>query len=124
MNKYVDFGVYSLLILLCVVCSYFLPKNIARIYKPFNRNFSTVLRGLAILTVVWAHAGGKDYGIEGIQWVAGIGVCIFLICSGFGLNESFKKSQLKDFWKKRIISVLIPYYIVYIIGGNGVNLKP
>lgn len=34
--------------------------------------------------IVWAHFGAK-VGIGGIQFIAGVGVCLFLICSGYGL---------------------------------------
>ena len=31
--------------------------------------------------------------------LGGIGVAMFLILSGYGLNESFKKNGLDGFWK-------------------------
>jgi len=42
----------------------------------------------------------------------GTGVAIFLILSGYGLNESFKKKRLDYYWKNRIIRVFIPYFIL------------
>lgn len=42
----------------------------------------------------------------------GIGVAIFLILSGYGLNESFKRNGIEGFWKKRFSRVWIPYFIV------------
>lgn len=41
----------------------------------------------------------------------GIGVAIFLILSGYGLNESFKRNGIEGFWKKRFSRVWIPYFI-------------
>lgn len=82
----------------------------------FERTQTGILKGVGILTVLWAHAG-MNYEIGGIQWVAGIGVALFLIFSGYGLSESYTKHGLKNFWVKRIIGVLIPFYIVY-IGAN------
>lgn len=67
------------------------------------------------MTVLWAHSG-INYGVHGIQWVAGIGVALFLVFSGYGLSESFKRNGLKDFWKKRFVGVIVPFYVVYIIG--------
>lgn len=49
-----------------------------------------------------------------IQFIAGVGVSLFLICSGYGMEKSFQKNGLKDFWKKRILSVYIPFVVVII----------
>ena len=54
--------------------------------------FTTCLKGLAILTVAWAHFGAS-VGVEGIQFIAGTGVSIFLISSGYGLRVSNNKSM-------------------------------
>lgn len=42
----------------------------------------------------------------------GIGVALFLVLSGFGLNESFKSNGLAHYWRKKIARVLIPYFFV------------
>lgn len=43
----------------------------------------------------------------------GIGVALFLICSGYGLNESAKKGfHVWRFWKKRIVTVFLPYALI------------
>ena len=41
----------------------------------------------------------------------GIGVALFLILSGYGLNESWKKKGLEGFWKGKILRVWIPYLL-------------
>lgn len=46
-----------------------------------------------------------------LHW-GGVGVSIFLIISGYGLNESWKKTGYLFWWRKRIVSVLIPYWII------------
>lgn len=46
--------------------------------------------------------------------LGGIGVAIFLVLSGYGLNASYKKNGLSDYWKKRFVSVFIPYIIIEI----------
>lgn len=76
--------------------------------------FTTSLKGIGILTVIWAHVG-KQLGVPAIQFIAGVGVTLFLICSGYGMEKSFQKNGLKDFWKKRILSVYIPFVIVLVI---------
>lgn len=79
-----------------------------------DRSFTTVIKGFSILTVVWAHTGAK-LGMGGIQFIAGIGVALFLICSGYGLEVSYHKNGLKHFWKKRFLKVCIPFWIVELL---------
>ncbi|AVK62724.1 hypothetical protein C5Z26_00580 [Lactobacillus sp. CBA3606] len=86
----------------------------------FSRNHTTLLKGIAILTVLWGHIG-LAYHFYSIQWIAGIGVTLFLICSGYGLEASFNKNGLAHYWKKRIIAVIIPYWIVYLLAGVLLN---
>lgn len=43
--------------------------------------------------------------VGGIQFIGGIGVALFLICSGYGLEVSYEKNGLKDFWMKRMLGV-------------------
>ena len=80
-----------------------------------SRDFTTAIKGFAILTVVWAHTGAA-LGVGGIQFIAGVGVALFLICSGYGLEMSYQKSGLKGFWKKRFLKVCIPFWIVELAG--------
>lgn len=86
-----------------------------------GRNFTTIIRGFAILTVVWAHLGAS-LGVGGIQFIAGIGVALFLICSGYGLEMSWQKNGLAGFWKKRVLSVCLPFWtvewIALLVTGN------
>ena len=44
-----------------------------------------------------------------------IGVALFLLCSGFGIEKSFQKSGRKDYWKKRIINVWLPYALIQLL---------
>ncbi len=80
-----------------------------------SRDFTTAIKGFSILTVVWAHTGAK-LGVGGIQFIAGIGVALFLICSGYGLEVSYEKNGLDGFLKKRLLKVCVPFWIVEFIG--------
>lgn len=80
-----------------------------------DRNFTTAIKGFAILTVVWAHSGAM-LSVGGIQFIAGIGVALFLICSGYGLEISYEKNGLKGFWKKRLFGVCLPFWVIEFIG--------
>ena len=44
-----------------------------------------------------------------------LGVAAFLFISGFGINESYKKNGLKQFWHKRIVRVMLPCWIVFLV---------
>lgn len=76
--------------------------------------YTTALKGFAVLTVIWAH-GSNRIGIGGIQFIAGIGVALFLILSGYGMERSFASRGLKGFWLKRFMRICLPIYIIELI---------
>ena len=80
-----------------------------------DRNYTTAIKGFSILTVVWAHSGAR-LSVGGIQFIAGIGVALFLMCSGYGLEISDEKNGLKSFWKKRLLGVCLPFWAVELVG--------
>lgn len=84
-------------------------------YQWMDRNYTTAIKGFSILTVVWAHSGAR-LSVGGIQFIAGIGVALFLMCSGYGLEVSYEKNRLKGFWKKRLLSVCLPFWGVELVG--------
>ena len=84
-------------------------------YQWMDRNYTTAIKGFSILTVVWAHSGAM-LSVGGIQFVAGIGVALFLMCSGYGLEISYEKNGLEEFWKKRLLSVCLPFWVVELVG--------
>lgn len=101
---------FSVLLFICFLLGFINQNKIEHI-EWMDRSFTTVIKGFSILTVVWAHTGAK-LGMGGIQFIAGIGVALFLICSGYGLEVSYHKNGLKYFWKKRFLKVCIPFWIV------------
>lgn len=69
------------------------------------------LKGLAILAVMVGHIGN----FSGKTWftpLGGIGVALFLFCSGFGLTKSYQKNGLKHFWRNKLTSVYCPFVAV------------
>lgn len=86
-------------------------KNEKENNKILSFDISTILRGIAILLVIFQHIGGS-FGTNILTPLGGTGVAIFLILSGYGINESFKKKGLDYYWKNRIIKVFIPYFII------------
>lgn len=101
---------FSVLLFICFLLGFINQNKIEHI-EWMDRSFTTVIKGFSILTVVWAHTGAK-LGMGGIQFIADIGVALFLICSGYGLEVSYHKNGLKYFWKKRFLKVCIPFWIV------------
>lgn len=89
-------------------------KNVEK-YEWMDRRYTTAIKGFSILTVLWAHVGAR-LGVGGIQFIAGVGVSLFLVCSGYGLELSYEKNGLEGFWKKRLLSVCLPFWIVELIG--------
>lgn len=75
-----------------------------------SRIYTTVLKGAAIILVLICHFSGNMSRV--FTPLGGIGVAMFLILSGYGLNESYKKNGLHKFWSKRFIRLWIPYAIV------------
>lgn len=84
-------------------------------YGWMDKDYTTAIKGLSILTVIWSHSGAR-LSIGGIQFVAGIGVALFLMCSGYGLEFSYEKTGLKNFWKKRLLGVVLPFWGVELVG--------
>lgn len=85
-----------------------------------NNLLSTVhtryLKGIAILFVLISHIGNYS----GKTWftpLGGIGVSIFLFCSGFGLMSSYQKNGLSYFWIKKIHTIYIPFIIIETIAA-------
>lgn len=84
-------------------------------YRWMDRNYTIAIKGFSILTVVWAHSGAM-LSVGGIQFIAGIGVSLFLMCSGYGLEFSYEKNGLNGFWKKRLLGVCLPFWVVELMG--------
>ena len=74
-----------------------------------TRDDTTIIRGIAIMLVLLGHIclGQKHF----ISWGGGFGVSLFLMVSGYGINESARKG-VDDYWIKRIKAVYIPYLFV------------
>ena len=84
-----------------------------------SREQSNTLRAIAIIMVLVGHGFSRlgESNLDILKWGGGCGVAIFLILSGYGMSESYKKNglQFKNYWKKRIVVVMIPYWCVMIL---------
>ena len=88
-------------------------------YKEVQNDFlskdcTIVLRGMAIILVMLQHTmGSLDSRI--FTPFGGGGVAVFLVLSGYGLSESAKIKGIANFWRKKLISILLPWILVYSI---------
>lgn len=68
------------------------------------------LKGLAILMIIVQHLG-QNYHVGAVNPLGPIGVFIFLFCSGYGLQQSYKISGTKRYFRKKIVKVYIPFLV-------------
>ena len=74
---------------------------------------TNIIKGASIFLIVVGHIAN----ISGLTFVNPIGLAslaAFLICSGFGLQKSYEKNGLENFFKKRLIRIIIPYWIAMV----------
>lgn len=76
----------------------------------FDLNYTTSMKGLAIIIIMLSHC--TSYWGVYYTPLGSIGVSMFLLLSGYGLNESYKRSGLRNFWNRRVLRVMIPFIIV------------
>ena len=65
--------------------------------------------------IVMGHVGQLVPFSRPFTPLGAIGVALFLLCSGFGIEKSFQKIGRKDYWKKRIINVWLPYALIELL---------
>lgn len=114
--------VFNIPILIMLIVAAICISAILKITPPNDRNiefmsldYTTAVKGIAMLLIMLGHCTGHYIGGRALTPCGGIGVSLFLIASGFGLNESFKKRGLANFWKKRILKVWLPYAIITLL---------
>lgn len=101
-------NVVIFVLFLVLVIVLFLNDNIIDKQCFSGRSNTNVYRGFAMLIIMVCHITG-EWGFRPFTPLGGIGVAIFLFLSGFGLNESYKKAGFYNFWRKKLLRVLIPY---------------
>ena len=85
-------------------------------YEFCSKQHFLYLKGIAIISVLIAHIGNYS----GKTWftpLGGIGVAIFLFCSGYGLMSSYSKKGVKSFWKNKLVYIYIPFAITEIVAA-------
>ncbi len=110
------FSFFALPILVYLFFSMKRPN--AQPFAMLDRSHTAILKGLSILIIVVSHFSNLYSGIVP-SFLAGSGVVLFLLCSGFGLNESWNRSSSSNhkqkyinYWKNKILGVWMPYLVV------------
>ncbi|MEI7452541.1 MAG: acyltransferase [Candidatus Falkowbacteria bacterium] len=82
---------------------------------------STELKGFAILAIIFSHVGyflvSDTHFLYPLTIFAGVGVDIFLLLSGYGIAVSQIKKDYKpwEFYKQRLLKLLVPFWLVLIV---------
>ncbi len=98
-------------------------KGVSKFNKDFNSQYVTkCLRGFCALGIfihqIIIEEFRANFGIfEIYRYLGYTFVSFFLFFSGYGLMKSLltKNDYLKTFFKKRVLSIFIPYYIINLI---------
>ena len=98
------------LIVLCfpIICARYVCGGGQNKLVVLDRDHTVISRGIAAICIMTQHIT-NDLGMNIFTMLGGTGVAIFLILSGFGLNESFHKHGLERYWKKRLENVFLVY---------------
>ena len=75
---------------------------------PISRDLTVMVKGFAISIIIYGHCGNY-FGIRYLTPLGGIGVALFLLLSGYGINESWIINGRKGYWKKRLLTFFMPY---------------
>ena len=77
--------------------------------KMFSRENTQALKGFAAIGILLFHIL-LDFNISPVfnLW-GGLFVAVFLILSGYGIEESFRKNRLEGYWTKRLQKVVLPF---------------
>lgn len=104
-----------IIVILFFLCTSKMKENLQSKVSNISRDVTDCLRGIAILFVVIHHVGNYS-GSSIFTPFGGIGVAIFLILSGYGINESFQRKGLSDYWVNKVIRVVLPMLLVEVLG--------
>lgn len=110
-------GVYTLVLaIICAYCFNCLKYSELKMGEDkISLSDTAILKGIAILYVVVGHIGQVIPGLRVFTPLGAMGVGIFLLCSGYGIEKSFSKNGRKHYWYKRLINVWLPYAIIELL---------
>lgn len=109
-----NLGIFLVLLCALWLVDFLFENKQTADFKFMSVQHTNICRAVAAIIIILQHVAG-GFGIRYLTPLGGIGVAIFLILSGYDLNESYKKKKSGGDWKTKIIRVLIPYAIVLIV---------
>lgn len=74
-----------------------------------SKSHTNICRGIAAIIIVFQHVA-CGFCVRYFTRQGGIGVAIFLILSGYGLNESFKSKGIGGIGKLKLLEYYFPIY--------------
>ncbi len=108
------------IVLVVLLAAFFLSFRKTQHSDLFPIVVSQELKGLGILMVVFSHISymlvTDHHFLYPLSIAAGVGVDLFLFMSGYGLTVGMLKKPLPavNFYKRRLIKVFIPFWVVLI----------
>lgn len=81
------------------------------IHQSLSPHRTNALRGVAAILIYVFHVLLQLYDVPLFNFVGGLCVAVFLIVSGYGINESYRKNRLDAFWEKRLAKVILPTFV-------------
>src|SRR3989339_846111 len=97
--------------------------------------FFDILRGIAIIAVVLIHVTfffthtkdlvNNNFFINVINNISRFAIAFFFICSGILLNPIKTKQDLKNFYSRKLVRIVLPYFFVtmFLFFANPVGIK-
>lgn len=82
----------------------------------WSKDVTNIIKGIAILMIVLGHAGNRIPGARVLTPLGAVGVGLFLICSGYGLEKSYLKNGLSKYWTKKLYGIYMPWVLIELIG--------
>ncbi len=85
----------------------------------FSKDYTTVLKGLCCLIVIYVHV--KEPYVNRLQDAIGsfayVCVTLFFLISAYGMMLSVerKKDYLRNFWRNRLVALLIPAFLINVM---------
>ena len=111
----------NLIVIAVLIAVLFLTLRKSQHTDIFPISVTQELKGLGILTVVFAHFAymlvtNAEF-LFPLSIIAGVGVDLFLFMSGYGLSVGMLKKPMPvlEFYKRRLIKIFIPFWIALII---------
>lgn len=97
-----------------------LLHSIAEKGRFFSKEYTDVLKGLCCLVVIYVHIKPERGNAlqDAIGSFAYVAVTFFFLVSAYGMLAGLerKENYLKNFWRNRLVSLLIPCLLVNIVG--------